>query len=148
MQITYENEKIDLPDGSGVKEVVEKFNLRDPDQAMALSINGTLCDLTTPFENGDEVKLWSFEDKIGKEVYWHTSAHVLAQAVLRLYPEAKPTIGPPIENGFYYDFANLHISEEDFPKIEQKMAELRDMFGIKQEELALDLGPVDRLLGE
>ncbi len=57
----------------------------------------------------------------GKEIYWHSSAHILAQAVLRLWPEALPTIGPPIENGFYYDFANLHISDEDFAKIEQEM---------------------------
>ena len=65
--------------------------------------------------------LWSFDDPEGKEVYWHTSAHVLAQAILRICPDAKPTIGPPIENGFYYDFADLHISDGDFERIENEM---------------------------
>ena len=68
---------------------------------------------------------WNFDDLEGKEVFWHTSAHVLAQAILRLWPDAKPTIGPPIENGFYYDFANLTISEADFEKIEKEVEKIR-----------------------
>ena len=79
------------------------------------SINGVTSDLSTILKEGDVVKLWNFEEPQGKEVYWHTRSHVLAQAILRLYPEALPTIGPPIEAGFYYDFANLHISEMIFP---------------------------------
>ncbi len=61
---------------------------------------------------------------MGKETYWHTSAHVLAQAILRLFPQAKPTIGPPIEHGFYYDFADLEISDKDFPRIEEEMEKI------------------------
>ena len=123
-KIKYEKDKIDLPEGASAKDLAEKLNLRAPDQSIAVSINGKTTDLTEPLADGDEVKLWHFNDPEGKEVFWHTSAHVLAQAVLRLWPKALPTIGPPIENGFYYDFANLHISEEDFPKIEKEIKKI------------------------
>jgi threonyl-tRNA synthetase len=112
---------LELPENSTAKDLAEKLNLTGPDQALAAKINGKTVDLTHPLKDGDKVILLSFEDREGKEVYWHSSAHVLAQAILRLWPNAKPTIGPPIENGFYYDFANLTISEEDFDKIEKEM---------------------------
>ena len=121
MHVKYENKEIELPAGSTAKDLAEKLNFRSPEQAVAVLINGKPLDLTYVLNDGDIVKFWHFEDKEGKEVFWHTSAHVLAQAVLRIWPDALPTIGPPIENGFYYDFANLHISEEDFPKIEQEI---------------------------
>lgn len=112
---------LELPDNSTAKDLAEKLNLTGPDQALAAKINGKTVDLNYPLKDGDKVILLSFEDREGKEVYWHSSAHVLAQAILRLWPNAKPTIGPPIENGFYYDFADLTISEEDFDKIEKEM---------------------------
>lgn len=108
---------LEMKEGSTAKDVAEKLNLKRPDQALAASINGKTVDLVTQLHDGDRLILWSFDDQEGKEVYWHTSAHVLAQAVLRLWPDAKPTIGPPIENGFYYDFANLQISDADFEKL-------------------------------
>lgn len=111
----------ELPEGSTAFDLAKKLNQTGPGQGLAAHINGVTCDLTHPLSDGDSVILWSFDDPEGKEVFWHTSAHVLAQAILRLWPNAKPTIGPPIENGFYYDFANLHISDEDFPKIEETM---------------------------
>ncbi len=112
---------VELPEGCTAKDLAEKLNLNAPNQALSAEINGTTRDLSTPLKDGDRVHFWSFDDKEGKEVFWHTSAHVLAQAILRLFPEAKPTIGPPIEAGFYYDFANLHISDADFPMIEKEM---------------------------
>src|SRR3990167_6758248 len=124
MYIQYENSQIELPEGSTAKDLAEKLNFRSPEQAIAVLINGKPLDLTQVLNDGDTVKFWHFEDKEGKEVFWHTSAHVLAQAVLRIWPDALPTIGPPIDNGFYYDFANLHISEEDFPKIEQEIKKI------------------------
>lgn len=135
--------EIELPDGSTAKDLADQLKLNAPNQALGASINGTARDLATHLKDGDQVTLWSFEDKEGKEIYWHTSAHVLAQAVLRLYPEAKPTIGPPIEQGFYYDFANLTVSEEDFPKIEKEMQSIiqenfiskRETFASKEEAL-------------
>jgi threonyl-tRNA synthetase len=124
MLILVNKQEVELPEGSSAKDLAEKLNLRGPDQSLTAKINGKLRDLSTELKNGDAVQLIHFEDLEGKEVYWHTSAHVLAQAILRLYPDAKPTIGPPIENGFYYDFANLTISENDFEKIEKEVEKI------------------------
>jgi threonyl-tRNA synthetase len=122
MIIHLRGKEIDLPEGSTAKDLAEKLNLRNPGEALAVEINGVTCDLTSPLSNGDRVILWSFDEPEGKEVFWHTSAHVLAQAILRLFPNAKPTIGPPLENGFYYDFAHLTITEEDLERIEKEAA--------------------------
>lgn len=122
MKITLKDQSsIELPDGSTAKELAEKLNQRGPHEAIAANINGKTVDLSTILKNGDKVILWTFDDPEGKEVFWHTSAHVLAQAILRLWPDAKPTIGPPIEGGFYYDFANLKISDSDFEQIEKEV---------------------------
>lgn len=118
------DKEIELQDGSTAFDLAEKLNLRGPDKALAAQINGTTVDLSTPLQNGDEVALLNFSDPEGQEIYWHSSAHILAQAVLRLFPDAKPTIGPPIENGFYYDFADLPIHEEDLPRIENEMKKI------------------------
>lgn len=122
MEIQIDKEKIvDLPEGSTAKDLAIMLKKTAPHESVAVRVNGKIVDLSTPLKAGDFAELIHFETKEGKEVFWHTSAHVLAQAVLRLYPEAKPTIGPPIENGFYYDFANLQISDEDLPAIEKEM---------------------------
>ena len=126
MWVRINKQEIELPEGSSAKDLAEKLNLRNPDQSLAAKINGSTRDLSTPLKEGDEVELIHFEDPQGKEVYWHTSAHLLAQAVLRLYPDAKPTIGPAIEQGFYYDFANLTLSEADFEKIEKEVQKIID----------------------
>lgn len=124
MFIQCNDSKVELPDGSSAKDLAEKLNLREPHQAVAVTINGDPKDLLTELRDGDQVNLLDFETKEGKEVFWHSSAHVLAQAVLRLWPDALPTIGPPIAQGFYYDFANLSISIEDFPKIEKEIQKI------------------------
>lgn len=115
---------IALPEGSCAAQVAAALKQTAPDQALSVSINGQLSDLSTPLHEGDELIFFSFADREGEEVFWHSSAHLLAQAILRLYPEAKPTIGPAIEKGFYYDFAHLSLSEEDFPAIEAEMRKL------------------------
>ncbi|MDJ0651947.1 MAG: threonine--tRNA ligase [Simkaniaceae bacterium] len=120
MKVKYEMEELELDRESSAKDLADKMNQRAPHQALAASINGKLRDLSTPLKEGDTVHLLDFSSPEGKKVFWHTSAHVLAQAVLRLWPEAQPTIGPPIEKGFYYDFAHLEVSEEDFGKIEKE----------------------------
>src|SRR6476661_3135199 len=138
-----DNTSYELPEGSTAKDLADRLNLKGPHQALGASINGKTRDLSTPLNEGDSVVLWSFDDPQGREVFWHTSAHVLAQAVLRLWPEAMPTIGPPIENGFYYDFANLTISDEDFERIEKEMQTIinenyvskREVFSSKEEAL-------------
>lgn len=129
-----DNSSIDLPEGSSAKDLADKLNLKGPNEALGASINGKTVDLSHPLNHGDQVILWNFDDPQGREIYWHTSAHVLAQAVLRLWPDAIPTIGPPIENGFYYDFANLHISDADFERIEKEMQSIIGQNYISQRE--------------
>ena len=119
MKVKIKDKFVELPQGCSAKEAAEKLHLTAPEQAIAVSINGKLKDFSTTLCDGDEVQFWNFDDPQGKEVFWHTSAHVLAQAILRLWPNAQPTIGPPLEHGFYYDFGNLTISDQDFEKIEQ-----------------------------
>lgn len=117
---------VELPENTQAQDLAEKLNLKAPHQAVIAIINGVAKDLSTILKEGDTVRLLSFDDPQGKEVFWHTSAHLLAQAVLRLYPDAQPTIGPPIENGFYYDFAHLHISDQDLEKIEEEMEKITE----------------------
>ncbi|MCI5051649.1 MAG: threonine--tRNA ligase [Simkaniaceae bacterium] len=124
MMIKYQGKEIELEEGASGSDLVAKLSLNDPALAAAIKINGELRDFNHPLNPNDEVEILNFNDTEGKEVFWHTSAHVLAQAVLRLWPDAQPTIGPPIENGFYYDFANLEISEEDLPKIEKEIKKI------------------------
>jgi threonyl-tRNA synthetase len=116
--------KQELPEGSSVVELARKLKKKINGSALAARINDELKDLRTPLNNGDTVQVLTFEDEEGKDIFWHSSAHLLAQAILRLYPDAKPTIGPAIENGFYYDFANLSISSSEFPEIEAEMQKI------------------------
>ena len=98
--------------------------------ACAAKIDGKGCDLRTPIENDCEVEILTFDDPYGKKAFWHTTSHVLAQAVKRLYPDVKLTIGPAIEEGFYYDFD----SEEPFtPEVLEKLeAEMKKI--VKENE--------------
>jgi len=148
MIIKFKDSSIELPEKSNAKDLADKLNLKGPHEALGACVNGKTVDLSHALEEGDQVILWNFNDPEGKEIYWHTSAHVLAQAVLRLWPDAQPTIGPPIENGFYYDFANLHISDADFENIEKEMQHIistnyisqREEIASKQEALKLFAG--------
>lgn len=126
MIVYVDQQEVVLPEASTGKDLAEKLNLRNPNEALAIEINGTTRDLSSPLSDKDKVHFWNFEDSKGQEIFWHSTAHVLAQAILRLYPDAKPTIGPPIEQGFYYDFANLIISDADFEKIEKEMQKIID----------------------
>lgn len=121
MKIKVKDKFHEFSSGATPREVADKLHLTAPDQAVSVSVNGQLRDFNFPLKDGDEVMFWNFDDNLGKEVFWHTSAHVLAQAILRLWPSAQPTIGPPLEHGFYYDFGNLNISDEDFEKIEKEV---------------------------
>jgi len=124
MEIIVNKEKKKVPDQCRAVDVAKMLNLTAPDQALAVKVNGKLLDLSCLLKEGDDLTFVNFSDPEGKEVFWHTTAHVLAQAVMRIWPEALPTIGPPIEHGFYYDFANLEISEKDFPRIEKEVKQI------------------------
>ncbi|WP_426474308.1 threonine--tRNA ligase [Chryseobacterium balustinum] len=88
-------------------------------------VNGTQVEITTPITTDSTVQLLTWNDDLGKKAFWHSSAHLLAQAILEFYPNAKLTIGPAIESGFYYDvdFGDETLSEKDFEKIEKKVLE-------------------------
>ena len=124
MKVQYRGQELELPEKSVAKDLAKTVNQQESHQALAARVNHSLCDLSVSLNEGDVVDLIDFDSPEGKEVFWHTSAHLLAQAVLRLWPEAQLTIGPPIEQGFYYDFANLHISEEAIPAIEKEVKKI------------------------
>ena len=88
----------------------------------AAKINGELCDLRTPLTKDCKLELLTFDDEEGKKAFWHTTSHILAQAVKRVFPNAKFAIGPAIDDGFYYDFdVEKPFSTEDIEKIEKEM---------------------------
>jgi threonyl-tRNA synthetase len=125
---------ITLPDGS-----VKQYEEGTTPLQVALSIssglarnvisakfNDVIVEATTPLNQDGNLVLLTFNDDDGKQAFWHSSSHILAQALLKLYPGINLTIGPSIDNGFYYDvdLKGQSISENDFPKIEAKMLEL------------------------
>jgi threonyl-tRNA synthetase len=126
--------KITFPDGS-VREyaegttsmqIAESISQRLAQEVLAARVNGQVWDLTRPINEDATIELLKWEDEDGKHAYWHSSAHLMAEAVQILYPHAKFGIGPAIENGFYYDidFGDTPVKDSDFPKIEAKMMEL------------------------
>lgn len=134
---------LSLPDGS-VKEfdqsvtglaLAESIGPGLAQAALAIKVNGTLQDLTTTITENAEVAIVTTRDDEGLEVLRHSCAHLMAQAVQELFPGTQVTIGPSIENGFYYDFARKDsFTPEDFEKIESKMGEIVD----RNEEITRD----------
>jgi len=106
--------------------------------AMAVKVGETYLDLTAPLPVGQELEVISGSEPLGLEVLRHSTAHLLAQAVLHLFPEAKPTIGPAIEQGFYYDFATPRpFTEEDLAGIEEEMRKLvKQNIPLERQELS------------
>ena len=126
--------KITLPDGS-VKEfevnstaidVAKSISEGLARNVISASFNGTTVETTTPLTQDGSLVLYTFNDTNGKKAFWHSSAHVLAQALEELYPNVKLWVGPAIENGFYYDvdLGEESISDKDFKAIEDKMIEI------------------------
>lgn len=96
-------------------------------KAVAAKFNGVIISLTESLTDSGDLQILTFKDDEGREVFWHSSAHLMAQAIKRLYPEAQLGIGPPIDDGFYYDIdLDYKISPEDFEKIENEMAKIVD----------------------
>jgi threonyl-tRNA synthetase len=126
--------KITLPDGNvrefdkGVSglDIAKNISERLAKEVLSITVNGELWDLSRPINSDSSIKLHKWDEEEAKHAYWHSSAHLMAEAVEQLYPGIKLGIGPSIENGFYYDidFGDHTISESDFPKIEAKMQEI------------------------
>lgn len=127
--------KITFPDGSvreyeeGVTglQIAESISPALARNVVSCGVNGETVELNRPICNDATVELYRFEDEEGKHTFWHTSAHLLAEALKELYPGIQFGFGPAVENGFFYDVMpadGTTISESDFPKIEEKMREL------------------------
>lgn len=128
------NVKISLPDGSvreyprGVKgsEIASSISEGLARVSLAIEVNGEIRDLSRPINDDSSVKILTWNDKGGKYAFWHSSAHLFAEALEALYPGVKFGIGPPIENGFYYDvdLGDRAFGDDDLLKVEAKMKEL------------------------
>lgn len=127
--------KITFPDGSvreyeqGVTglQIAESISPALARNVVSCGVNGVTTELNRPINEDATIALYKFEDEEGKHTFWHSSAHLLAEALKELYPGIQFGFGPAIENGFFYDVQPANgqvISESDFPKIEQKMLEL------------------------
>ncbi|MGJ5642369.1 threonine--tRNA ligase [Formosa sp. S-31] len=126
--------QITLPDGS-IKSFEKNTTPMDVAKSISeglarnvisASFNGTTVETVTPLTTDGSLVLYTWNNEEGKKAFWHSSAHVLAQAIEELYPGAKLTIGPAIENGFYYDvdFGDKSVSDKDFKAIENKMLDI------------------------
>ncbi|MCB9064487.1 MAG: threonine--tRNA ligase [Chitinophagales bacterium] len=142
--------KIKLPDGS-VREYEKGVSAMDVAKSiseglarhvLAAEVNGVVWDLSRPINEDVDLKLLKWEDEGAKSTFWHSSAHLMAEALESLYPGVKLGIGPPIEKGFYYDIdlGDRQISDEDLPKLEAKMKELAKA---KSEYVRKDISKAD-----
>ena len=115
-----------VPAGSRPIDVAKSISPRLADAALVARVNGELVDLTRPIENDARLEILTTKDPAALQVYRHSTAHLLAAAVLELYPETKLGIGPPTDTGFFYDFQrDTPFTPEDLEKIEKKMAEIQ-----------------------
>ncbi|MDO8741499.1 MAG: threonine--tRNA ligase [Candidatus Woesearchaeota archaeon] len=123
MQITFpDGTKREYKEGITPIEIIKKdIGEGLARAALAAKINDKLIDLNTPIKESCSFKVITFKDKEGVEIFRHSTAHVLAHAVIQLFPKVKPTIGPVVEEGFYYDFDADPFKPEDIKKIEEKM---------------------------
>ncbi len=121
---------------SNKEEIYEK--IKDFKNVLALEINGEKKDLYSQINEGDDIKPIYYDTKAGLEIFWHSSAHIMAQAIKRLYKNVKLAIGPSIEHGFYYDIdIDETIKEEDFPKIEKEFKKIvKERIRIEREDIS------------
>ncbi len=125
MEIFLKNGSIELNDGATCHDAALKISEGLARSAVAAKVNGKLCDLSSKLSGGDKVEIVTLKDKEGLEVYRHTCAHVLAQALKNIFPTCNLAIGPVINNGFYYDVDfNTPITQDDFVKIESEMLKI------------------------
>ena len=134
--------KISFPDDSfreynkGITaiDIAEDISLGLAKNVLSVDFEGETVEASTQINKNGKIKFFTWQDKQGKMAFWHSSAHVLAQSILSIYPKAKLTIGPPIESGFYYDvdFGNVSFSDNDLLAVEKKFMEFaRQKFEFK-----------------
>jgi len=125
-----------FPKGITPLEIAKSISNGLAGEAVVSEVNGNLVDLVKPINEDASVKLYKFSDEKGRKVYWHSTSHIMAQAIEELFPGAKFGVGPAIDNGFYYDVDSEHkFTEEDLSKIEVRMKEIskRDLKTVREE---------------
>ena len=145
IKITFPDNSVkEYAEGTTAMQIAESISSRLAQEVLAASVNGEIWDLTRPINQDAAIKLFKWEDEEGKHAFWHSSAHLMAEALQELYPGIKFGIGPAIENGFYYDVdpGEATIKEGDFPAIEAKMLEL---VAKKEEIKRQDISKADAL---
>ncbi|RRD62705.1 threonine--tRNA ligase [Tannerella forsythia] len=127
IKITFPDQSVrEFAEGTTPMEIAKNISPRLAQEVLAAKVNGEVWDLTRPLTHDTAIQLLKWDDEDGKHAYWHSSAHLMAEALQQLYPNVKFGIGPAIENGFYYDvdLGEDVITDSDFAKIEAKMMEL------------------------
>ncbi|NTV06329.1 MAG: threonine--tRNA ligase [Chlorobiaceae bacterium] len=125
-----------FPSGTTGNDVALSIGRKLAQDALALKVNGVAVDLTTPLTADAAIEIITFDSPAGQDIFWHSSSHIMAQAIEELYPDSKFGAGPSIEQGFYYDVASTHrFREEDLRKIEARMLEIssRDIQIMREE---------------
>ncbi|MBK8982989.1 MAG: threonine--tRNA ligase [Ignavibacteria bacterium] len=134
MKITFPDNSVkEFDKGVSAYEIAESISKRLADEILAAEINGSMKDVTSVLNEDSKVVFHKFDSEKGKEVFWHTTSHMMAQAVEELFPGARFGVGPPIESGFYYDIdSDRKFTEEDLKKIEDRILEISKR-GLKPE---------------
>ena len=138
IKVNLKGDSKEFESGVSVAEIAKSIGAGLYKAACAGKVDGEVVDLRTPLTKDCNLEILTFSEEEGKKAYWHTAAHVLAQAVKRLFPDAKLAIGPAIDNGFYYDIdLSRPLSQEDLPKIEAEMKKIiKENLPIERFELA------------
>jgi threonyl-tRNA synthetase len=120
-----DGKQLEIEPGEKARDVAEKIGKRLARDAVVAKLDGELIDLDAPLNGGGDFEVVTIDSPEGLEVLRHSTAHAMAQAIVELYPGSKLTIGPPIENGFYYDIeVEGRLTDEDLPRIEERMHEI------------------------
>ncbi len=139
VKITFPDNNVrEYPEGVTGMEIAKSLSDRLAKEVLSITVNGQVLDLTRPITEDASIKLHKWDDEEGKHAFWHSSAHLMAEALEVLYPGVKLGIGPSIENGFYYDIdlGDQSLAEADLVKVEEKMLELARE---KQEYIRTDI---------
>jgi threonyl-tRNA synthetase len=134
----------EFSEGTTAMQIAESISPRLAQDVLAAKVNGEVWDLTRPITLDATIQLLKWDDEEGKHAFWHSSAHLMAEALQALYPDVKFGIGPAVENGFYYDvdFGDTALTDADFPAIEAKMA---GMAAEKEEIKRRDISKADAM---
>lgn len=137
IKITFPDNSVkEFDKGSSANDIAVSISKKLADEILVAEVNGKMKDLFSPVNEDAKIVLHKFDSDKGKEVYWHTTSHMMAQAIEELFPGSKFGVGPPIEGGFYYDIdSDKKFTEEDLKKIEDKMIEIskRDLKPLRKE---------------